>query len=233
MRGNLPAFQATFIGLLARNLNAHRGRFDRFWSADRGCDVELTDDDDVIDRMSYTIANPVTAGLVPKSKRWPGLTTAGMAFGETVTIARPSGFFDAEDSDMPESTKIVVTRPAVMKHLTDTELLAELDQRVRVREQEAATTLREENRRFMLESRIIKQRWNRQPRSFEERFTTTPTVAAKCKWKRIAALQRDEDWEEAYADAREADLPGASPVYPFGTYQRRVYGGVRVAPTPS
>ena len=44
---------------------------------------------------------------------------------------------------------------------------------------------------------------------------------------------RNRDWEEAYADARDADLPGSSPVYPYGTYARRRYGGVRVAAAPS
>ena len=233
VRGNFPGFKSTFNGLVARRLNAHRGRRDRFWSADRGCDVELTDDNDVIDRMSYTLANPVTAGLVPRATRWPSLTTAGMAFGDSMHFRRPSGFFDEKDGDMPASTEVELTRPNVMKGLTDGELHALLTDRVRVREQEAKAQLRKQKRRFMLESRIAKQHWNRKPRSTEERFKTTPTVAAGCKWTRIAALQRNREWEEAYADARDADVPGASPVYPFGTYLRRLYGGVRVAAAPS
>ena len=230
VRGNYPKFKSTFNGLLSRQLNRHRGRSDRFWSADRGCDVVLTDDDDVVRKMAYTLANPVSAGLVPRSTRWPGLTTSGLPFGATMEFERPSGFWDDKEGEMPESCSVELVRPEVLTHLSDAELMSVLDAQVREREDEAAARLRRENRRFMLESRIFKQGWNRKPRTPEDRFTTTPTVAAGCKWARIAALQRNRKWEEAYADARDADLPGANPVYPYGTYQRRLYGGVRVEP---
>lgn len=233
VRGNFPAFKSSFNGLVARCLNAHRGREDKFWSADRGCDVELTDDEDVINRMSYTLANPVTAGLVPRARRWPSLTTAGLAFGESLSFERPSAFFDASNDDMPATTAVLVTRPTVMSRLTDEELVELLEERVRMREREAKDTLRSEGRRFMLESRIARQHWNRRPRAREDRYKTTPSVAAGCKWKRIAALQRNAQWEKEYAEAREADLPGANPIYPYGTYLRRVIGGVRVAPPPN
>ena len=233
VHGNYPEFKAVFNGLLARVLNAHRGRFDRFWSADRPCDVELLDDNDVLRRMAYTIANPVSAGLVPRSQRWPGFTSAGVAFGSTMSFERPSGFFDSPDSDMPKTVEVRIERPPIMKHLSDEELMTELDREVREREFEAAQKLRQEGRRFALETRIARQKWHRRPRTFEQRFTTTPSVAASCKWSRIAALQRNCDWEQAYADAREADVPGTSPVYPYGTYARRRYGGARVAAAPS
>ena len=233
VHGNYPMFKSAFNGVLARVINDHRGRFDRFWSADRSCDVELVDDDDVVRRMAYTIANPVKAGLVPRSERWPGFTTAGLAFGAKMKFKRPSGFFDADNEDMPAEVEIEVKRPDVMRNLSDEELMEHLQKQVREREENAAQQLRKEHRRFMLESRIARQKWDRRPKSVEPRFTTTPSVAASCKWTRIAALQRNRDWEEAYADAREADVPGANPVYPYGTYARRLYGGVRVAPAPS
>ena len=230
VRGNFPKFKSTFNGLLSRHLNAHRGRFDKFWSADRPCDVELVSPADVLNRMSYTIANPVTSYLVPKSGRWPGMTTAGMDFGQSLTFKRPSGFFQDGETKMPESVMVTVERPDILQHLSNEELMAKLLELVKDRERAADEKRREENRRFMLESRILKQKWDRRPKTHEDRFTTTPAIAAGSIWAKLAALQRDRDWEEAYADARDADIPGASPVYPYGTFNRRLYGGVRVAP---
>src|SRR5690606_22600429 len=87
--GQFPAFKCKFNSLVAKALNAHRGRFDCFWSADAPCDVELVSDEDVVDRMAYTLANPVTAGLVRRAGRWPGFTTAGDAFGTQLKFSRP------------------------------------------------------------------------------------------------------------------------------------------------
>ncbi|PRP90712.1 hypothetical protein ENSA7_82420 [Enhygromyxa salina] len=69
--------------------------------------------------------------------------------------------------------------------------------------------------------------------SYEKRFTVTPKVAASCKWRRLAQLQRDREWEREYACARELWLAGDSAVvFPAGTYWLRRFAGVTVAPHP-
>ena len=68
-KGEMPAFKCMLNSLIARALNAHRGRFDKFWSVDQACDVELLGDEDVIDGMAYTETNPVKSGLVKRGRR--------------------------------------------------------------------------------------------------------------------------------------------------------------------
>ena len=231
-RGQFPAFKNKFNSMLAKALNARRGRFDTFWSGGSSCDVELVSGEDVVDRMAYTLANPVSAGLVRRSTRWPGLTTAGVAFGTTLTFERPDQFFDHKNPANPDTASFTVVRPAVLPELSDEEFQAELEHRVAERERDAADKLRAEHRRFLGESRLSRQRWNEAPRNREERFGIRPTVAGT-KWGRIAALQRNKEWDAAYAEAYDARLRGEDYVFPYGTYAEVRFRNAPVAEAPS
>ena len=49
---------------------------------------------DIVDKVVYVLANPVTAGLVPRGRLWPGLWSAPREFGAAPTeYLRPSFFF--------------------------------------------------------------------------------------------------------------------------------------------
>jgi putative transposase len=58
-------------------------------------------------------------------------------------------------------------------------------------------------------------------------------VAAKSKWARIEALQRHKRFVAAYREAFEARRGEVDVLFPFGTYQLRVLGLVRVEPPPA
>jgi len=230
--GQMPAFKCMLNSFLARGFNCLRGRFDKFWSGDRACDVELVDDGDMIDRMAYTLANPVTAGLVKRSARWPGFTTAGKGFGTVMKFRRPKFFFDPKNEDVPGEVELRIVRPRLSSGLDDTEFDERLAEAVRKRELAAKTELRKQHRRFLGELRIRRQRWNTRPNSYKARFGKTPKVAAHSKWARIAALQRNRLWERAYGEALDARLRGDDVEFPYGTYALRRFAGVRVAQAP-
>ena len=103
---------------------------------------------------------------------------------------------------------------------------------VRAREIEIQRTMAEQGRRFMGRRKLMKQRWDRTPRSAEERFGVAPRVAASSKWLVLAELQRDEAWEKDYAKARACLLAGRPAVFPAGTYWLRRFAGVEVAEQP-
>lgn len=231
-RGCYPAFKCMFNSLLAKAMNALRGRFDAFWSADGPCDVELVDDEDVIDRMAYTLANPVTAGLVRHATRWPGFTTAGVEFGSLMEFHRPKVYFDPSNPELPERVHVLVERPAVMLDLDDAAFFALLSKRVERLEKAADSKLRDANRRFKHEWRVVKQSWRGKPKESEDRFTLTPKVAGRSRWARIAALQRNREWEDEYAEAWEAQLRREPAVFPYGTYAESRFRSVLVAPPP-
>ena len=123
-------------------------------------------------------------------------------------------------------------RPRIFGELSDAQLDEKLAGAVRAREIEIQRTMAEQGRRFMGRRKLMKQRWDRTPRSAEERFGVAPRVAASSKWLVLAELQRDEAWEKDYAKARACLLAGRPAVFPAGTYWLRRFAGVEVAEQP-
>jgi hypothetical protein len=174
------------------------------------------------------MTNPVKAGLVKWSWLWPGFTTAGWRFGETRTFKRPDWFFD-EGGQMPEEVTLTLVRPPIFRELDDDALYQRLAAEVRAHELELQREHRQKGRRFMGLRKLGRQAWNQAPKSFEERFTITPKVAAASRWLVLAELQRDREWERQYAAARALLLEGKPAVFPAGTYWLRRFVGVDLA----
>ena len=227
----LVPFKQLFNSLVARGLNALRGRFDSFWSGDGACDTRRIEGDDGLGDLVYTLTNPVSAGLVKWSRQWPGFTTADWRFGERRSFRRPDWFFD-ESGHMPETAELILVRPRVLEDLDDDDLYERLTAGIREAERAVQAELRANGRRFMGLRKLAKQGWRQVPKSFEERFRVTPRVAASSKWLRLAQLQRDRAWERAYAVARELWLAGEPAEFPIGTYWLRRFAGVVVASAP-
>lgn len=231
--GNTPNFMDSVHANLARGINAKRGRFEHFWSSDGPCVTRQPTDDETLEDMVYTLTNAVKDGLVKWGHRWPGFTTYGWRFGETRTYKRPDWYYDPDNPDNPEEVQITLERPDIFPELSDDELFELLMKRVRERELEIQAEMRKEGRRFMGEKKLRRQHWNRAPKSYEDRFTITPKVAASSRWLRLAQLQRDRDWEAEYAEARAKLIAGdRDALFPEGTYWMRLHAGVKVAQGP-
>ena len=78
-RGTLPKFEQDFDSVLARSINSVRGRWESLWDTESYSAVTLVEDEDVVAKMAYTLANPVEARLVGHTSEWGGATSAGMA----------------------------------------------------------------------------------------------------------------------------------------------------------
>jgi putative transposase len=225
---NLVEFKRLLNSMIARGINAVEDRKGSFWDRDIPADTQRPVDDQSFLDLVYTIANPVSAGLVRHSDQWIGFTTAGWRFGESRTFQRPDFYFD-EKGQMPEKIALTLVRPAIYLELSDEELFARLEAALHRRELEVRNQMRGSSRRFVGPRKAAVQRFGTIPRSFEERFTITPRVAASCRWRLLAQLQRNRAWEREYADARARLLAGEAAVFPAGTYFLRRFAGVAVA----
>jgi hypothetical protein len=146
---------------------------------------------------------------------------------------RPGFFFDPKNDDVPPFVEVRIVRPSIMLELSDDELYVKIREVVVRREREAAEETRREHGRFLGEQRIVRQSWRRTPGSRGERFASRPRVSSRHKWARIAALQRNTDWDAAYAKAYDVLLRGERNVeFPYGTYALRRFAGVRIAKAP-
>jgi hypothetical protein len=226
--GNLIGFKQLFHSLVARGVNAMRGRNDAVWTRDRPCDTRRSNEEKSLRDLVYTLTNPVKDGLVKWGEDWPGFTTHGWRFGETRTFKRPADLFDKQ-GDMPETVELTLYRPPIYMDLDDDDFFKFLMDAVHTREKGFQDERRLQNLRFMGAQKVRQQNWKRAPQSFEERFKQAPRVAVASKWLRLAELQRDRDWERKYAEAREELLRGKDVVFPEGTYWLRRFAGVKVA----
>jgi hypothetical protein len=220
-------------GLLARALNSWWGRWESFWAPSSYSRVELVEGRDVIDKVIYTLANPVSSGLVESSSRWPGPVSGVLEGGEERTVYKKPRFFFRPGGTLPEVAVLRVVRPEAERELTDEEFSALLRRRLEEREAECRREMEESGRAFLGAQRVLEESPFDAPRSHEPRRGLNPRVAAKDKWRRIERLQRLASFAEAYRAAWLAFRAGVRDVlFPAGTYWLRRFLGVRCEPLP-
>ena len=144
----LPAFMQRLDGLLARALNAFRGRWECFFAPGSYSDVDLVSDEDELAKLVYLLANPVAAGLVSHSRRWIGASSRNWCFGEARTFQRPSGSFFNPDGCMPKTVRLALTASPGLRRLAGREADRVLTDRVVKRETEIRASFRANGREF-------------------------------------------------------------------------------------
>jgi REP element-mobilizing transposase RayT len=215
----LPAFQQFLDGIVAKALNAFHGRCENLWAPDTYSAVKLESTGDILDKLTYVLANPVAAGLVPHGRQWPGLWSAPELIGTAIEVRRPDIFFSRNgDGSLPEKVTLHITRPPGFQSTES--LRRDLASSLADRERRAA---RKHGGRFLGIARVLAQDPTSRPRSTESRRGLKPQVAAHDKWKRIELLQRLVAFLRAYHTAWLALRAGRPRVvFPYGTYHLRV-----------
>ena len=224
--GNAPAFNEHFHKLLAKCMNAYRGRWENFFSSEQVCVVRLETLDDILDKLVYVITNPVKDGLVARVDEWPGASGyRALVDGTPLTATRPKHFF-SEHGSMPEQVSLTLRLPPELGD--HDEFVAALKARVEAVEQHYARRFAAEGRRPLGRYAVLRQSWRESPTSRELRRGLRPTVAAKCLWTRLEALQRKREFVSKYRRARAALLAGVPIPFPYGTYWLRRFMNVEV-----
>ena len=95
--GRVVEFMEHFHKMMAKCMNALRGRWENFWSCEEASVVHLVDRSDVVDKVVYTLANPVKDGLVDTVAHWPGVNTLkNLLTGKPLRAQRPKHFFSED-----------------------------------------------------------------------------------------------------------------------------------------
>jgi hypothetical protein len=212
--------------MLAKCVNALRGRWENMWASVPPCTVELVDRADVIDKLVYTAVNPVLDHLVERVHHWPGpRLVQAMLRQEPIRATRPNFFFRA-DGPMPESVTLRFTIPPELGNAD--EVLREVRQRIAAVEIAQARFRVETGQRVVGRRGVLRQSWRASPTSYEPRRKLRPRVAARSKWSRLEALRRNREFVIAYRKARAAWLAGTPIPFPVGTYWLHRFVGVPV-----
>jgi putative transposase len=208
--GRLPEFQQYLNSLLARAVNSARGRWEAFWSRESYNAVELLEPDDVLDKLAYTLLNPVWAGLVGRAGAWGGATSALLHFGERRSVGRPPEFFS---EDMPDHASLDLVAP-------DVHTKAGLDEQLAERIKAAEQQMRKTGRQPVGMAAVLRQHWNDSPATRAPRRGLVPRIAARCAAVRIAAIVALQRWVELYRAAMACFKDGVREVaWPPGSYR--------------
>ena len=221
VRGNLPVFMHWLNEYVAKCVNRELGRWESFWAPGSYSQVSLPGDEDVMDKLVYTYANPVSACLVRSFRRWPGARSTPESMAEPARIVdRPRGFFRSDGTVPPHQSLKLTVPPAIRGRST---WQSDLKARITAREIELHTEFDKKGRRFLGRRRVLHQSPSARPNSREPRRGLNPRVAGRDKWRRIGCLQRLKEFLFEYRRARRRFSEGDRSVkFPYGTYAMRV-----------
>ena len=227
-RANFPEFLAHLHRMLAKAMNALRGRWENFWATEQPNAVYLVEASDRFSKLVYLLANPVADNLVDRVSDWPGACSLGLHLsGRPRTIKRPRVFFREKNGKMPEEVTLRVERIDGFDSLSDAEWVGMLSDAVRVEEERARAVRLESGKGVLGRKAVLRARPTDIPTVPEKRRTLRPSIACRNRSRRVVALSELVAFRAqrraalARYAAREADV-----VFPHGTYRIR---GVFVA----
>jgi REP element-mobilizing transposase RayT len=145
--GKIAKFSHLLNLLVGRALNCHHGRGESFFASSGPSYVRLVDHEDVLDKIVYTLTNPVAAGLVKKGEHWPGVHTTVNDYGKVLVAEKPKVFFAAGGS-LPEQVALEVVQPAGYEHWERRRFVRTLSSAVERREREIQERMKAEGRKF-------------------------------------------------------------------------------------
>jgi hypothetical protein len=185
------------------------------------------DSETFITWASYTLANPVSAGLVESHHEWPGLVSKTLT--QKIAVKRPDWYFDAK-TDFPAELELELTPPPLMAQTSVENLQLQLDAAVenRIRIKKEEMLLKKED--FAGREKVLEALPTMKATSPERIGARIPLVAIEDREKRIAWFKEWREWGRNYREAWMAWKSGQSDaVFPAGTWHVHVHLGAKRA----
>jgi hypothetical protein len=228
--GRLPEFLEQFHKLFAKHQNALRGRWEAFWATEPTSIVELPNADDVLAKMVYAIANPVSSHLVDRVHVWPGVESlTAIELDVPLVASKPSRFFDPDNDDLPDVVQLGFRRAPGFEGLNQVEYAKLVAAQVAQAEAKAKAERLEKRIQLVGRKGVLRQHWSHRPSTREPRRGLSPRVACRNKWARIEALQRNQAFLDHYRGARADHLAGRDALFPPGTWWLCRFVGLKSA----
>jgi REP element-mobilizing transposase RayT len=228
----IPAFNQFLASLVARSMNALLVRFENFWATSSYSAVALQNPADIVDKVAYVLANPVSAGLVRHGKQWPGLwSSPGQIGADALEFKKPAWFFRKKGKTaLPELARLKLVAPPGFG--SQEEFRRVMEDTLTAREEDAAAKLAAEGRGFLGAQGVQAQTPLAQPSAAGPRFGLNPRIACRDQWRRVQVLRQLVTFIQDHRAALEKWRTGErAVVFPFGTYLMRVVHGV-TCPAP-
>lgn len=231
--GVLPRFLHFFHRIVALGTKVLRAWEGPVWDHDQTSVVRLWTRAAVVEKIAYTMSNPVVAGLVRRASEWPGVkaSVAGVGHG-ALHARRPTIYFDPTNPGWPAEATLPLTLPPVVEPGNEAafgrELLDELDRL----EESARSEVQRRGQRFLGAERVCRVSPSHRATSYEALRERNPTFAVGRDqggaWHRAAALVRE--FRAAYRHALEGWRTHVhQALFPAGTWWMRVFHGAPVS----
>ena len=225
--GNLPLFMRDMNRMIAVYINKKFGRFESVWSSQKPGFTILPETQDIMDKILYTLLNPVEAELVETHDAWPGLMMKPhQILKDKVIFKRPKQYF-SKNTKYPEQVEIRIGVPKGYNGITRESYVQYLKEQIK--ERESAKKLSMGNRKFLGRRRVKQFDYKYEPATKQTKRKLNPRVAGKNReilimWKIIIRdfrLEYRKAWEEYKKGNRDVK-------FPFGTYKMRVEHRVNI-----
>jgi REP element-mobilizing transposase RayT len=235
-RGAFPRFARDVHREVARALKVHRRWDEEVWNKSQTSRVELCTPETVLDKLAYTLCNPVEAGAVERYDQWPGVTLRVDELGrKTITIGKPEiAYF--QGPSWPPAVTIAFTLPAMLSDVMSDGAVREAVQAlVEEKTRAAHRRMRDEGKRFFGVQKVLSAPITTRGTAPEKNVDRNPTFATgrdrALFFQKVAELRA---WRAAYQDALDAWRKGDRDVeFPPHTWLMRELHGARVAePVP-
>ena len=231
--GTAPLFVQAMNQNIARYVNCSLGRFGAMWEGGaRPNYCVLPEQGDALDKVLYTLTNPVKAGLVSEHHLWPGaISNVAQITKGRITTKRPRKFFAKTDDPTLLTRELILTQapgPVVMSPEDYGRYLA---RRVEEVEDAIAADRDAKGLRWLGRKECLKLNPFDAPTTPWKRFTRNPKVSSKHEEARNAWILRLKRFIVPYDGAKRAFRAGSRDApFPQGTFAMRVYWGVSIEP---
>ncbi len=182
-------------------------------------------------KLVYTLVNPVAAGLVPKHNIWPGaISTVSMIEKGGMITTQPTKFFDQKKNRHLKYLPLKITPLPETDAATVEEYVAILKRFVRREEHRIQKEMKEKNRDFLGAAKVLSAPLDRKPATVREGFGVRPKMAGtKTEMKKWIDQYR---WFQDRYRAARAQVKSGIPdvVFPKGTYMMHTVWGFPVNP---
>ncbi|WP_437592791.1 hypothetical protein [Sorangium sp. So ce1000] len=185
-----------------------------------------------MEKIAYTLANPVAAGLVQRARDWPGakVLVGDIGRGE-LHAQRPEIYFNPQNLKWPAEAAVAVTLPPAIKDCDADKFRGEITARLDLHERQANTTPRRQRVGFLGAARASKISPYKRAASIDPHRELNPTFAVgRGQTNAIdAAVSTLRIFRIAYREALKQWRAGVRGIaFPAGTWWMRVFHGVTV-----
>lgn len=223
----LPLFMGWLNSQLAKGVKRLRGWDEVVWEPNVPFNaLELSGPAETLDKVAYTLLNPVSAGLVHRPEEWPGvISTLNSLRRSSLQVRKPKVWFQDE---LPESLTLPLTVP---QHFADKQSYIDALQALLATRQNALEEERlRESKAILGRKAVGATPFTARPSTKKQRFGRSPTFSAltRAAWRK--AVERLRGFRTAYRSAYEAWRSGERDLeFPAGTWWLARYTAAKVA----